>query len=131
MQGFGGAIIIITAPTMIVSAFPNKKEEYMSYYVMTISLGMLIGPVVGAFVYEFLGYAGTFYFFSSSSIITAMIAYKFVPASVNGGLNCPEQNHGAEISFMRFFKNKIACLQFFALIMILIACAFVDPILGP
>ena len=51
---------------MIVSAFPNHKQEYMSYYVMTISLGMLIGPVVGAFVFEFLGYAGTFYFFSSS-----------------------------------------------------------------
>jgi MFS family permease len=109
MQGFGGAIIVITAPTMIVSAFPNHKQEYMSYYVMTISLGMLIGPVVGAFVFEFLGYAGTFYFFSSSSILTAIIAQYYVPKSVNA-LICTTKNREVEISFMRFFKNKITCL---------------------
>ncbi len=46
----------------------------MGYFVMMLSLGMLVGPVVGAFVYGILGYAYTFYFFFVCLILSGFLA---------------------------------------------------------
>jgi len=42
-------------------------------------LGCILGPVMGAFLYSFLGYSGTFYAFGIVNIIPALILYCLFP----------------------------------------------------
>jgi len=74
MAGVGDGMILICTPVMIVTQYPDKREKYMGLFVMMLSFGMLIGPIVGAFVYGIIGYAFTFYTFFVFLFISAIIA---------------------------------------------------------
>ncbi len=110
MQGCGDAVLIIATPVMIVSAFPEKKEEYMGYFVMTLSLGLLFGPVIGSFVYSYLNYAGTFYFFFFCCLLSAWLAQSQIPDSMNHQALQNSTTDENQITYSRFFRNKKACV---------------------
>jgi len=74
MSGVGDAIMLICTPVMIVTQYPDKKEIYMGYFVMMMSQGLLIGPIIGAYVYGILGYSYTFYAFSIFLFLSAILA---------------------------------------------------------
>lgn len=131
MQGCGDAVLIIATPVMIVSAFPEKKEEYMGYFVMTLSLGLLFGPVIGSFVYSYLDYAGTFYFFFACCLLSAWLAQSKIPESMNQQAPQSDATNDDQITYSRFFKNKKACVQFFSMTLALVSCTFFYPNLGP
>jgi len=74
MSGVGDAIVLICTPVMIVTQYPDKKEKYMGFFVMMCSFGLLIGPIIGAFVYGILGYTYTFYAFFIFLFSSAILA---------------------------------------------------------
>lgn len=81
MSGIGDAVVLISTPVMIVTQYPDEKEQYMSYFVMTMSFGLLSGPIIGSIVYGMYGYAYTFYAFFICIFLSAILAWVEIPQS--------------------------------------------------
>ena len=78
--GYGEGMALTCVPAIIAAEFPKERHmEYQSYYTMSQSLGLALGPVAGAFIYELVGYAGTFYFFTVLMIVSTVFCYMYVP----------------------------------------------------
>lgn len=63
IQSIGDAFVCVSVGTIICFEYPDKQQEYMSYYSMTAGIGLCLGPMCGAIVFNLVGYTGTFYFF--------------------------------------------------------------------
>ena len=51
---------------------------------MSLGLGLAVGPVIGSFVYSFLSYVNTFYFFTAYVGVIGTICVILVPSRLNG-----------------------------------------------
>jgi hypothetical protein len=56
---------------------------------MSQSLGLTLGPLTGAFIYDWVGYSGTFYFFAVIIFISALFCLCYVPNHLNNSAVAP------------------------------------------
>ena len=63
--------------------FKDNMALYLGYCESAIGFGLLIGPVIGSFVYGQFGFSGTFYFFSLLMAMMFMFSLAFLPSRLN------------------------------------------------
>lgn len=51
-QGIGDQFVTIACFTIITIQYPEDKETYVGYAEAVIGLGLMAGPIVGAFFYD-------------------------------------------------------------------------------
>ena len=55
-QGIGDQFVTIACFTIITIQYPEDKETYVGYAEAVIGLGLMAGPVIGAFFYDYVQY---------------------------------------------------------------------------
>ena len=84
VEGTAEAIALTTVSAIIGIEFTDNIDAYMSYLQMAWAFGMFIGPIIASFIYDYLGYAGTFYFFTGLIAVIGLTAsIGFIPARIN------------------------------------------------
>ena len=73
---------------MIFSIVPliwsdNERDMQLSRLNATFSIGMIVGPLLSALIYNKLGYFLTFCTFAVACIIITLICAVFIPNSLN------------------------------------------------
>jgi len=56
---------------------------YVIYLEIADSVGIGLGPSIGSFVYSFIGYEGTLYFFAALNIILLIVIATLIDSSIN------------------------------------------------
>jgi MFS family permease len=82
-QGLGDQFVTIACFTIITIQYPEDKETYVGLAEAVIGVGLMAGPVVGAFFYEWVQFQGTFYGFAFLMGACVIGAAVFLPNSLN------------------------------------------------
>ncbi|CDW76093.1 permeases of the major facilitator superfamily [Stylonychia lemnae] len=64
IQGVASAVIQICAYSFATFEMNHDKDTYIGYVEMAVGVGGILGPAIASFLYEYVGYVGTFVFFS-------------------------------------------------------------------
>lgn len=59
------------------------KDRYIGYVEMALGVGDIVGPAIGGFVYEFIGYNGTFLTFGALIFVGIVFSYLWIPERLN------------------------------------------------
>jgi MFS family permease len=76
-------IIIILAYSIVSIEFPYDREKRIGYCQTAVGLGLLSGPFIGQVIYNFVGYAGTFYTLAGILTFSLVLAFFTIPARIN------------------------------------------------
>jgi predicted MFS family arabinose efflux permease len=79
----GDQFVAIACFTIITISYPEDKETYIGLAEGCIGIGLMIGPALGSFFYEYLQYKGTFYAFSVLMFVCAIAAIFVLPDNLN------------------------------------------------
>ena len=75
--------MLTTIFTLITNIFSEDIMKYLGYTEIVIGVGQIIGPVIGGFVYQYLNFDKTLYFFgflNTFGVICCMIS---IPNDLN------------------------------------------------
>jgi predicted MFS family arabinose efflux permease len=61
----------------------HDKDRYISYVEMSMGVGDMVGPAIGAFIFQFVGYVGTFLFFTLMVVLGIIVSIVMIPNSFN------------------------------------------------
>ena len=79
VSGFGDGMMAVAVPAIIVIEFTDDTEFYLGLCNTSLGVGLMLGPVIGVFVYSVLSYANTFYFFSALILLVGNVSVSLVP----------------------------------------------------
>ncbi|TLX76070.1 MFS transporter [Labilibacter sediminis] len=78
IQGIGTALTTTTGPAILVSSFlPQYRGRVIGIAVSAVYLGLALGPFVGGWLTESLGWRSIFYVVSVLGVFTSIIAFLF------------------------------------------------------
>ena len=83
LMGYGDTLAVTTMYSLITTTFTEEKSKYIGIMEAAQGLGLMIGPLLGGFLYPLLKYASTFYFFSLLIAINLFIQIKFISPKFN------------------------------------------------
>ena len=63
--------------------FPNDREKFVGYCQSACGLGLMSGPVIGALIYDAVGFEYTFMIFSALLTLTGLLCLVFLPNRLN------------------------------------------------
>lgn len=99
--------------------FPEQKVVYSDYCELFSSLGLLLGPIIGSTIYNWLEYKGTFYIIAGLQLLTTIILIIILPPppQLEGSLDSYNQIRSSNrttnrhsqiviIGYLDFLKNK-------------------------
>jgi EmrB/QacA subfamily drug resistance transporter len=73
IQGIGGAMIFSTGTAMLISAYPqNERGKFLGINITAVYVGLTIGPFIGGWVTQYLGWR---YIFLFTVLLGAMIIF--------------------------------------------------------
>jgi predicted MFS family arabinose efflux permease len=64
----------VAVPAVISQQYPDQNEMYQGYAVMAMGLGLTIGPVFGAIVFELVSFANGMFIFAAIVFATGQYA---------------------------------------------------------
>ncbi len=78
LQGVGSAMIFVTGLSIIASVFPPKEMgNAIGLSVSAVFMGLVLGPVLGGFLTQYLGWRSIFYLIAPLGlIVTALVIVK-------------------------------------------------------
>ena len=80
IQGCGEAFLVATAETMLFSIYPpGKRGLAMGIYALAVSFAPSLGPTLGGYITEHLGWRYVFYINVPVGIINIVAAFFFIP----------------------------------------------------
>ena len=80
IQGSGEAFLVATAETMLFSIYPPERRGLaMGIYALSVSFAPSLGPVLGGYITEHLGWRHVFYINVPIGIINLLAAAFFIP----------------------------------------------------
>jgi multidrug resistance protein len=80
LQGLGSAIFSVAAIIVVGEiSTPANRGQYTSLYWGAFLIGSSLGPTLGGFVGEYLGYRAPFFCFAALALLTTLWAYFRIP----------------------------------------------------
>lgn len=76
-------MIQTTSYAIIAIVFEEEQEKYIGYLEASGGVGMLLGPIVGSVLYEFLDFSYTFFLIGVVFIALTPVFFMITPSSVN------------------------------------------------
>ncbi|CDW75990.1 permeases of the major facilitator superfamily [Stylonychia lemnae] len=61
----------------------HDKDTYIGYVEMAVGVGAILGPAIASFLYDFVGYVGTFVFFSGVVFVGIILSKIRIPNTLN------------------------------------------------
>ena len=83
IQGASDAMLITCTNSIIAITFMEEKMVYMGYIESAISFGLIFGPLMGSFIYTWLGYSFCFYFVSFVFSLTFISCFFIMPGTID------------------------------------------------
>jgi len=68
---------------IITFVFSDNREKYIGMAEAVSGIGLMIGPVIGGFLYTLTNYFWTFVFFSAVLFISGSFTFVVTPNSLN------------------------------------------------
>ena len=72
--GTGNGLLNTTAYSFVASAYADDIEKVIALMEIIVGIGCTLGPVLGSFIYEAVGYAWTFLIFGMAMAPNAILA---------------------------------------------------------
>lgn len=110
--------MVQTACYAIIShVFSENREKYIGYAEAVTGVGLMMGPVIGGPLYQYMGYFWSFNVFAAIMAISFLVSLVITPSNLNQSV--PEQNHDNQVkdkkaSFQVFLLNKRAMFSMFS-----------------
>ncbi|QWK19438.1 MAG: DHA2 family efflux MFS transporter permease subunit [Hydrogenobacter thermophilus] len=80
LQGFGEALIVVSAEALLFSAYPPEKRGLaMGIYGLGVSFAPALGPTLGGYITEYINWRWVFYINLPVGIINLVLALSFLP----------------------------------------------------
>ena len=132
IQGFGDGLIEIAVPAILAIEFPDNTEFYIGLAFMTMGVGLMLGPLFGAFLFHTLdSYANTFYVLGAVILVVCTMSSCLIPSRVN---NYEEpsvrQTIVQKVPLTRYFVNAKGLTTIAVMIIGPMGMIFLDPILA-
>jgi len=67
----------------VTIVFQAKREEFVGYCQSACAIGLMIGPVMGSFIYGFVGYQFTFYIIAAILLACCILVFFVLPNELN------------------------------------------------
>lgn len=80
----------VTSYTIITQIYSTEIAKYLTYIEIVVGLGIGLGPTIGSFVYKYLDYSGTMYFFAGLNLLGVLMCYVFLPSELNKTMTSQE-----------------------------------------
>lgn len=82
-QGFGDSMLVIASYSVITSTMPDNKEKYIGQIEGSIGIGIIVGPIIGSFIYGLVNYEWVFYSFGFLMIYNFLCLACVLPSGLN------------------------------------------------
>lgn len=79
LEGLGAAAYITASATIIMSEFPGRIGTVLSSLKTAFSVGVIIGPTIGGFLYDIGGYTTPFVVCGSIGFVCNLVTYLVIP----------------------------------------------------
>jgi MFS family permease len=87
LQGLGSALFSVAAIVVIGEiSTPSNRGQYMSFYWGSLLIGSSLGPTLGGFVGQYLGYRAPFFCFSGLALMATLWNFLRIPETKKGRL---------------------------------------------
>jgi predicted MFS family arabinose efflux permease len=136
-MGMGGASLLVTCKAnsgfaLLSNLYPGEIEVKIGIMETTGSIGLILGPALGGFIYNALGYSAVFWVYSACSITIAGIAFKLLPNDKED----TEETSARRMSVWELLSTKVTPHQtvFLALVVVIFGMAgptYIEPVLAP
>ncbi|XP_050048506.1 MFS-type transporter SLC18B1-like [Dermacentor andersoni] len=80
LEGLGAAAYITASATIIMSEFPGRIGTVLSSLKTAFSVGVIIGPTIGGFLYDIGGYTTPFVVCGSIGFVCNLVTYLVIPS---------------------------------------------------
>lgn len=102
---------------------------------MFSTMGLVVGPVVGSFVYAWVGYVNTFYFFTVFIGSISTVCVILLPSHLNHSQKSQEisftpRAEVPDVGYAKILSNKRSFIAMFILSFAMICGVFIDPVLS-
>jgi EmrB/QacA subfamily drug resistance transporter len=109
VQGVGGAMVIALSMAIVTAAFPdNERGRALGILSSCFLMGPLIGPTVGGFLLDTLGWRSIFYFRLPLGIIVCILTWILLREQKSANVNSRLDLWGAAVLI-----SGISCLVLF------------------
>lgn len=108
---------------------PNDSEKWLGYAFAMLGLGLAVGPVLGSFVYDLIGYLNTFYFFTAYIVVTGMIGLSFLPSRMNIKSTESTSNE-LKVSYYKMLTDRDSVGALLIIVSTFTTNIYLDPILS-
>lgn len=133
----GGASLLVTCKAnsgfaLLSNLYPGEIEVKIGIMETTGSIGLILGPALGGFIYNALGYSAVFWVYSACSITIAGIAFKLLPNDRED----TEETSARRMSVLELLSTKVTPHQtvLLALVVVIFGMAgptYIEPVLAP
>jgi MFS family permease len=84
VQGVADALVNVSTTAILTLEHPENQERWIGYCYTSLGLGLAVGPMLGSFVYDWIGYQNTFlYFFTAFILATGSSSISLLPSRLN------------------------------------------------
>lgn len=105
LQGFGEALIVVSAEAMLFSSYPPQKRGLaMGIYGLGVSFAPAVGPTLGGYITEHIDWRWIFYINIPIGILNFILALTFLPE------HKPNNSHG-KLNMVSFLLISLATVS--------------------
>lgn len=97
--------------SVVTIEFPEDQDKYIGWAEAAIGIGLVLGPVLGSFLFNFVGYTITFLVFGALLLIGAIMIQVLLPSRVNytqektSEETMDSEEEDKEVRYSMFLKN--------------------------
>uniref|UniRef100_A0A0N4ZKY0 MFS domain-containing protein n=1 Tax=Parastrongyloides trichosuri TaxID=131310 RepID=A0A0N4ZKY0_PARTI len=134
VQSTGNVMMFTTTYTIASKDFPKIMSTMLGFTETGAGIGLTIGPVVGGFLYQFVGYPYPFLILGSISSVTAVVAFFYVSSRSGDKIIESSQEDQKEekkhLTWKELVKIKDIWCMAFTLILVGMVVSFHDSTLA-
>lgn len=120
VEGAGFAAFFTSALTVVVDSFPSDPGYYVGLTESIVTLGMIMGPPIGSYLYEIGSFSLPLFTFGTALLCTSILATFVIPASAKHTVD--EERNKSQLIETREYIQVLSLSQTLASV----ACTFLN-----